>query len=97
MKALWPYVTCSGQVYRAQVVGFFDGQGPVARAEIVIDATQQPARLAYWKDLRVLGRGFTTETLGGATTYDPRAKDEMGTGSPSLTGQETYGPPKTWN
>ena len=38
MKALLPYLTCGGDVYRAQIVGFFDSQGPAARAEVVFDA-----------------------------------------------------------
>ncbi|MFV1968751.1 MAG: general secretion pathway protein GspK, partial [Pirellulaceae bacterium] len=65
MKALMPYLTCGGGVYRAQVVGYFDGPGPTSRAEVVIDTTQQTARQLYWKDLRILGRGYSRETLGG--------------------------------
>jgi hypothetical protein len=65
MKELLPYLTCGGDVYRAQVVGYFDTPGPTARAEVVIDATRQPARQLYWKDLRILGRGYSRETLGG--------------------------------
>ena len=64
MKALLPYLTCGGDVYRAQIVGFFDSQGPTARAEVVFDATQTPPRLVYAKDLRILGRGYAWETLG---------------------------------
>jgi type II secretory pathway component PulK len=65
MKELLPFMTCGGDVYRAQVVGYFDTPGPTARAEVVIDATQQPARQLYWKDLRILGRGYAREALGG--------------------------------
>jgi len=64
MKTLLPYLTCGGDVYRAQIVGFFDSQGPIARAEVVFDATLTPPRLLYAKDLRILGRGYSWETLG---------------------------------
>ena len=64
MKELLPYVTVGGDVYRAQVVGFFDDGGPFARAEIVVDATADPPRQLYYKDLRLLGRGYSLEALG---------------------------------
>ncbi len=64
MKQLLPYVTVGGDVYRAQIVGFFDDGGPFARAEIVIDATADPPRQLYYKDLRLLGRGYSLESLG---------------------------------
>lgn len=71
MKKLLPYVTCGGDVYRGQVVGFFDEQGPVSRAEVVIDATSAPARQVYYKDLRLLGRGFAIDALRGTTAGTP--------------------------
>ena len=71
MKKLLPYVTCGGDVYRGQVVGFFDEEGPVSRAEVVIDATSVPARQVYYKDLRLLGRGFALDALRGTTAGVP--------------------------
>ncbi len=71
MKKLLPYVTCGGDVYRGQVVGFFDEQGPVSRCEVVIDATSSPARQVYYKDLRLLGRGFSIDALRGTTAGVP--------------------------
>ena len=64
MKELLPYVTVGGDVYRAQVIGFFDDGGPFARAEIVVDATADPPRQVYYKDLRLLGRGYSLAALG---------------------------------
>jgi hypothetical protein len=63
MKQLLPSLTCGGDVYRAQIVGFFDGTGPTVRADVVLDASQIPVRQLYWKDLRVLGRGYSWQTL----------------------------------
>jgi hypothetical protein len=65
MKSLMPYLTTGGDVYRAQVAGFFDRSGPVVRAEMVVDATRRPARRVYWKDLRLLGPGYSRAALGG--------------------------------
>jgi len=64
MKLLMPLVTAGGSVYRAQVVGYFDEGGPSARIEVVLDATQSPARVVFWRDLSHLGRGYPPETLG---------------------------------
>lgn len=63
MEAVLPYLTCGGQVYRAQVIGYFSEGRPVARAEVVIDATVTPPRPACWTDLRSRGRGFSREEL----------------------------------
>ena len=72
MKKLLPYLTCGGDVHRAQIVGFYDGGGPAARAEVVFDATQRPVQQVYWKDLRILGRGYSLDVLGseGAAGVD---------------------------
>ena len=70
MKAIMPFVTAGGDVYRAQIVGFFDrpgpidARGPIARAEVVVDATGDHPRRVYWKDLRILGAGFSPASLG---------------------------------
>jgi len=64
MKALLPYVTGGGSVYRAQVVGYFDGGGPSARIEAILDTTQQPPTVVFWRDLSHLGRGHSPDELG---------------------------------
>ncbi len=63
MRALDPYITARGDVYRAQILGFFDGGGPVSRVEVVIDATQTPPRLTFHRDLDQLGRGYTRQQM----------------------------------
>ncbi|NUQ64427.1 MAG: general secretion pathway protein GspK [Pirellulales bacterium] len=67
MKQLLPLVTGGGSVYRAQVVGFFDRDGPAARIEAVFDATQRPARIVSWRELTALGRGYPLDVLGAET------------------------------
>ena len=64
MKKLMALVTTGGSVYRAQIVGFFDAEGPATRLEAVIDATKSPAAIRRIWNLGELGRGFSPETLG---------------------------------
>ncbi len=64
MKRLMALVTTGGSVYRAQVVGFFDAEGPGDRMEVVIDATQKPPVVRRRWELRELGPGYSREVLG---------------------------------
>jgi len=64
MKALMPLLTCSGDVFRAQIVGYFDGEASATRVEVVLDATSSPPRQVYWKDFRLLGGGYPLPALG---------------------------------
>ena len=64
MKALMPYVTSGGSVFRGQIVGYFDQQGPAARVEFVMDATTAAPRLLFYREMSHLGRGYPLETLG---------------------------------
>ncbi|MDR2756211.1 MAG: general secretion pathway protein GspK [Planctomycetaceae bacterium] len=51
MKKLSKRLTTGGDVYRAQIIGFFDGQGTINRVEVVIDATVKPPRPIFTKSL----------------------------------------------
>lgn len=64
MQQLTPFICGGGDVYRAQVVGYFQGGGPASRAEVVIDNTDLTPRVVFWRDLTHLGRGFPLEILG---------------------------------
>jgi type II secretory pathway component PulK len=77
LKPVLPYLTCGGDVYRTQLVGFLDSRGPTARGEVVIDSTQSPPRRVYWKDLRVLGRGYSWEMLGSDNSDDRRNASQL--------------------
>lgn len=66
MKQIDPFVTSGGDVYSAQVVGFFDGQPATSRAQIVFDRTDTTTLLVGWEDLSKLGPGFTPTELGAA-------------------------------
>ena len=67
MKALLPFVCAGGCIYRVQVVGYFDAEGPEARIEAVIHAGTQPPRVIFWRDISHLGRGYPLELLGVET------------------------------
>lgn len=58
LKSLDRYVTTQTQVYRAQVVGYFDAGGPSARFEVIIDTNQGFPRVVYQRELSELGKGF---------------------------------------
>lgn len=64
MRTLTPFINAGGDVFRAQVVGYFQGGGPSARAEVIFDATGPAPRLLLWRDMSHLGRGYALETLG---------------------------------
>lgn len=64
MKLMMPFVTAGGDVYRCQVIGYFQGGQAASRAEVVIDATYTLPRLLFWRDISHLGRGYAIETLG---------------------------------
>ena len=63
LRKLNPYLTGRGDVFRMQVMGHFDGGGPVARVEAVIDATQNPPQAIFFRDLTDLGRGYTLPVI----------------------------------
>lgn len=64
MRLLMPIITGGGDVYRAQIVGYFEGKNASSRAEVVIDATTVNPKVIYWRNLSHLGRGFDVAVLG---------------------------------
>ena len=58
LQTLERYVTARSSVYRVQSVGYFDGGGPTARVEAVIDTNGGNPRIVYWRDLSELNKGF---------------------------------------
>jgi DNA uptake protein ComE-like DNA-binding protein len=66
MKALLPYVCCGGDVYRAEIVGYFDDQIGNSRAEVIIDTSSPLPRVLFWRDKSHLQRGYSADTLGTA-------------------------------
>ncbi len=67
MKTLQPYVTAGGAVYRAQVIGTFEQGGPTSRLEVLLDSTQHPTKLLFWKDVSRPPGGFPVEPTAEET------------------------------
>ncbi len=61
LRTLDRYITARSQVYRVQSVGYFDGGGPAARVEAVIDTNAGRPRIIYWRDLTELGKGYNLQ------------------------------------
>jgi DNA uptake protein ComE-like DNA-binding protein len=65
MKKLMPLVNGGGSVYRAQVVGYYEDEGPGYRVEAVVDGTKSPPVVKRRRDLVEQGPGYSLDVLGG--------------------------------
>jgi type II secretory pathway component PulK len=64
MKSVLPYICVRGDVYKAEIVGYFaDGAG-TSRAEAVFDTTVPVPRLLFWRDKSELPAAYSVEVLG---------------------------------
>jgi hypothetical protein len=64
MKVLMPYLCAGGDVYRAEIVGYFgDGRG-TSRSEVVFDTTVPVPKILLWRDKSHLQTGYSVEALG---------------------------------
>jgi type II secretory pathway component PulK len=72
MRALMPFVCGGGSVYRAQVVGYYQGGQAAARGEVIFDASTAAPRVLFWRDVSHLGRGYALETLGVEFSETPQ-------------------------
>ena len=64
-RRLGPWLTTGGDIFSFQALGHFDQGGPTTRLEATIDATQNPPRVIFQRDLTPLGRGFHPAVLTG--------------------------------
>lgn len=65
MRSLMPFICVGGDVYQAEVVGYFgDGVG-TSRAEAIIDTTVEVPKLIFWRDKTHLQGTFSVDVLGG--------------------------------
>jgi hypothetical protein len=66
-RTLAPLITGGGNVYRAQVVGYFE-QGPAfCRAEAILDAAGDVPTVRMYRRMDHLGRAFSLPVLGQRT------------------------------
>lgn len=64
MRNLLPFITAGGDVFRAQIVGYYENGGIASRGEVLIDASGLLPRILSFKDISHLGRGYPLEVLG---------------------------------
>lgn len=64
MKQFDQFITAGGDVYSAQLVGFFDGLPARSRAQVLFDRTEDTTLVVGWEDLSQLGPGFSSVDLG---------------------------------
>lgn len=62
-------ITTYSQVYRFQVVGYYDQKGPQVRLEVVVDANNGRPRILHWRDLSDLGKGYNFSQ--GGPSFSP--------------------------
>jgi hypothetical protein len=58
VQAIEPFITARSTVYRFQVLGYFEGGGPVTRLEAVVDSNYGRPRIIYIRDLTTLGKVY---------------------------------------
>jgi type II secretory pathway component PulK len=63
MDKLDKYITTRSQVYRFQVLGYFDGGGPMVRLEAVVDTNNGSPIIMYQRDITELGKGFDLQNM----------------------------------
>jgi len=65
MRRLIPFVCSKGDVFRAEIVGYFKDSRATTSAEIVIDTTVSGLpEVLMWQDKSHLQQGRSLETLG---------------------------------
>ncbi len=64
MRAILPLVTCGGDVYKAQIVGYIEGNSSSARIEAIVSGVDEVPRIQFFRRFDHLGRGADITTLG---------------------------------
>ena len=63
MRQIAPHITVRGEVFRAQIVGYFEQGGPATRIECVVDGSESPPKVMFVRDLSNLGVGYRDRHL----------------------------------
>jgi hypothetical protein len=64
MDSIYPFVCTGGDVYRAEIVGYFDDSVGSSRAEVILDHTVPVPRILFWRDKSHLQTGYSVDVLG---------------------------------
>lgn len=64
MRGFLPLITCGGDVFKAQVIGYFEGSNSFCRAEAIISGVGASPTIPFFRRLDHLDRAFDIVTLG---------------------------------
>jgi hypothetical protein len=64
MRLMTPFICADGDVYRAEVVGYFQDGVATSRAEVILDTTVPVPRILFWRDKSHLQSGYSVDILG---------------------------------
>ncbi len=64
MRALMPLITCGGDVFKAQIIGYSEAGSAFSRVEAIISGAGELPQILFFRRLDHLGRGFDIPTLG---------------------------------
>lgn len=67
MRTLTPIMCAGGDVFRGQIIGYYQDGTAASRSEMIIDATGAVPRIVSSKIITHLGRGYPLELLGAGT------------------------------
>ena len=77
------FLTTGGDVFCAQIVGYYMDDSPSHRIEVIVDGTDRCSRPVYYADLTRYGRGFMLDQLAPPAADQPTA---AATRNPSTNG-----------
>ena len=64
MRGILPLVTCGGDVFKAQIIGYLEGEAAFSRIEAIVSGAGDVPEIQFFRRLDHLGRGFDIPTLG---------------------------------
>ncbi len=64
MRGLLPLLTCGGDVFKCQIIGYMEGDSAYSRIETIVSGTGDLPEILFYRRLGHLGRGYDVTTLG---------------------------------
>ncbi len=64
MRMMMPFVCVGGDVYSAEIVGYYDDGVGTSRAEVVMDTTLPIPGILFWRDKSHVQAGYSLDVLG---------------------------------
>lgn len=64
LRGITPLICCGGDVYKAQIIGYLEGDAAFSRIETIVNGAGDLPTIQFFRRLDHLGRGFSIPTLG---------------------------------